>query len=237
MSLAVKPYASNGTTGLRPMRLLVWHLTGATSAGPGHTLVGVRNLALADVINDDIRQMRSENETLFVEYKSSLDGEGYRVAEAVASFANTLGGWVLIGLGDDGTPSGWVPPKILTDRVRPRVLHQTTTQHRAGLWADQTQPRDDPLPTTRQSRSTVGMATDRRHPQPPEAPQPLDRARHRVNQRPRARDSAEPPPHHQTFARQPRPTGATSMGLPKTTSAAVNDVGDRGRYLKRYNRL
>jgi hypothetical protein len=77
----------------------------------------VRNLALADVTEDDIRQMRSENETLFVEYKSSLDGEGYRVAEAAASFANTLGGWVVIGLGDDGAPSGWVPPKNVTDRL------------------------------------------------------------------------------------------------------------------------
>jgi predicted HTH transcriptional regulator len=61
--------------------------------------------------------MRAENETLFVEFKSSLDGEGHKVAEAVASFANTLGGWVLIGLHDDGTPSNWTPP-IVTDRVR-----------------------------------------------------------------------------------------------------------------------
>ena len=54
--------------------------------------------------------MRAENETLFVEFKWSLDGEGYKVAEAVASLANTLGGWVLIELHDDGTPSTWTPP-------------------------------------------------------------------------------------------------------------------------------
>jgi hypothetical protein len=85
---------------------------------PVITWRGMRNLALGDVTPDDIRQMRAENETLFVEFKSSLDGEGYKVAEAVASFANTLGGWVLIGLHDDGTPSNWTPPANVTDRVR-----------------------------------------------------------------------------------------------------------------------
>jgi hypothetical protein len=83
----------------------------------------MRNLALADVTPENIRQMRAENETLFVEWKSSLDGEGYKVAEAVASFANTLGGWVLIGLRDDGTPSEWTPPRNVTDRVRQILDH------------------------------------------------------------------------------------------------------------------
>jgi hypothetical protein len=78
----------------------------------------MRNVALADVTADHIREMRQENETLFVEFKSSVDGDGYKVAEAVASFSNTLGGWVLVGLRDDGTPSGWVAPQNLTDRVR-----------------------------------------------------------------------------------------------------------------------
>jgi hypothetical protein len=78
----------------------------------------MRNLALADITPEHLRQMRGENETLFVEFKSSLDGEGYKVAEAVASFANTLGGWVLVGLSDDGQPSGWTPPSNLTDRLR-----------------------------------------------------------------------------------------------------------------------
>ena len=51
----------------------------------------MRNLALGDVAPGDLRLMKAENETLFVEHKSSLDGERYNVAEAVASFANTLG--------------------------------------------------------------------------------------------------------------------------------------------------
>ena len=45
--------------------------------------------------------------------------------------------------------------------------------------ADQTQPRDEPVPTKRQARGAVRVASDRSHPQPPEALQPLDRARHR----------------------------------------------------------
>jgi hypothetical protein len=67
-------------------------------------------------------------------------------------------------------------------RSRPRAVHQATTQHRAGVRADQAQPRDGPFPTTRQGRGAVRVAPDRRNQQPDEAPQPLDRARHRVNQ-------------------------------------------------------
>jgi hypothetical protein len=77
----------------------------------------MRNLALADVTPDDVRVMLEENETLFVEHKSSVDGEGYKIAEAVASFANTLGGWVVIGV-RDGELSDWSVPESLTDRVR-----------------------------------------------------------------------------------------------------------------------
>jgi hypothetical protein len=85
----------------------------------------MRNLALADVVDnpDHIRQMRTENETLFVEWKSSLEGTGYKVAEAAASFANTLSGWIVVGLRDDGTPSDWTPPTNLTDRIRQILDH------------------------------------------------------------------------------------------------------------------
>lgn len=62
--------------------------------------------------------MKEEDETLFVEHKSSLEGPGYKVAEAVASFANTLGGWVLVGLDYRGEPTGWIPPEGVTDGVR-----------------------------------------------------------------------------------------------------------------------
>lgn len=66
--------------------------------------------------------MLSENETLFVEHKAGL---AYAAVKAICSFANTLGGWVLIGVDDDGQPNegtadGWVPVPAaqLADRVR-----------------------------------------------------------------------------------------------------------------------
>lgn len=42
--------------------------------------------------------MLDENETLFVEHKTALGGKGFQIAKAMCSFANTLGGWVLIGV-------------------------------------------------------------------------------------------------------------------------------------------
>src|SRR5687767_2949077 len=84
----------------------------------------MRNLALSDLTDDDLRVMLEENETLFVEHKTGLGGEGFQVAKAVCSFANTLGGWVLVGVTNGqpnaGQPGGWDPvaPHELTDRVR-----------------------------------------------------------------------------------------------------------------------
>ena len=79
-----------------------------------------------------------------------------------------------------------------SEHPRPPAVPQTKQEHRASVRADQAQPRDHPLPTKRQGRRQVGMAPDLSHPQPPKAPQPLDRPRGRVNRQPRARDSAEP---------------------------------------------
>lgn len=68
--------------------------------------------------------MLAENETLFVEHKTSIGGEAFQVAKAMCSFANTLGGWVLIGVTNGapnaGLPDGWEPVAgaDLTDRVR-----------------------------------------------------------------------------------------------------------------------
>jgi len=55
----------------------------------------MRSLALSAVSEDDLAAMLSENETLLVEHKTRLGGQGYQVAKAVRSFANTLGGWLL----------------------------------------------------------------------------------------------------------------------------------------------
>jgi len=68
--------------------------------------------------------MLDENETLLVEHKSNIGAEAFQVAKTMCSFANTLGGWLLIGV-TNGTPNartadGWDPvaPHELTDRVR-----------------------------------------------------------------------------------------------------------------------
>lgn len=67
-------------------------------------------------------EMRREHETRFVENKTSLgrDDGAFNFAKAVASFANTLGGWVLIGLDDAGEFVTWDAPEAhgMTDRVR-----------------------------------------------------------------------------------------------------------------------
>ena len=84
----------------------------------------MRNLALADLTDTDLAAMLAENETLFVEHKRGIGGDAFQVAKAICSFANTLGGWVLIGV-TDGVPNatgddGWhaVGASELTDRVR-----------------------------------------------------------------------------------------------------------------------
>ena len=54
-------------------------------------------------------------------------------------------------------------------RRRPRALQAPLADHRAGLCADQDDPRHGPLPTKRPQSLPDRMAPDRRHPQPPQA--------------------------------------------------------------------
>ena len=67
----------------------------------------LRSLALSDVTPDDVRWMIREGETL-VELKSQIPKEG--VGPSVAAFANTIGGWIVLGV-DDVTRElvGWEP--------------------------------------------------------------------------------------------------------------------------------
>jgi Putative DNA-binding domain len=86
--------------------------------------------ALAELSEDDLGRMLQLDETLFVEHKSNLREDSYKIASAVSSFANTLGGWLLIGI-TDGQPNGeehaWAAPDalplvdILRDRLRGEV--------------------------------------------------------------------------------------------------------------------
>ena len=87
----------------------------------------------------------------------------------------------------DGIRPGWehgffdvMRQKLLTDRGR-RALREAEDHRRAGLRTDQTQPAHRPVHAKRQGRRAVRMAVSRRDPQPPQAPQPLDR-QHRLTQ-------------------------------------------------------
>jgi hypothetical protein len=89
----------------------------------------LRLLTLGDlaVSEDTLKTLLAESETLFVEHKADIaKGEGYQLAKAIASFANTLGGWVLVGVKDGGEPiSDWTPPPGgFVDSVRQRLEGQ-----------------------------------------------------------------------------------------------------------------
>ena len=86
-----------------------------------------RNLALADVTDDDLDAFLKEDETLFVEHKGNLAADAMNVAKAMGSFANGLGGWILIGVSGgnltSGTAGGWAPPPRgqFVDHVRQAI--------------------------------------------------------------------------------------------------------------------
>ena len=105
-------------------------------------------------------------------------------------------------------------------RARRRALPQTPADDRARVRADEVQPRPGPLPTTRTRRRSHGMATDHRHPQPPQAPPPRSRPpeghervqgheRSRATSAPRPRPAA-PKTSQRASARSSRPTYATT---------------------------
>ncbi len=88
-----------------------------------------RDRSLLGMTPADVEPMRALGETLFVELKEGGDADSshYRLSQAVAAFANTLGGWVLIGLDQTGEhvspPPQWVVdagPRLV-DAIRDRV--------------------------------------------------------------------------------------------------------------------
>src|SRR4051812_20226286 len=70
---------------------------------------GIRSLAIADLDESTLRGLIEHGEDLFVERKLIPPKDG-GFGATVASFANTIGGWVLLGIADDGTIKGWEPP-------------------------------------------------------------------------------------------------------------------------------
>jgi hypothetical protein len=71
---------------------------------------GYRYRSLGELSDDELLSMFADDESLFAEHKADLKEEAYNVCKAVASFANTLGGWVLIGVEKGEPVEGWAPP-------------------------------------------------------------------------------------------------------------------------------
>jgi len=79
--------------------------------------VSIRRLSIPDLDEAGLRRLIAHGETLFVERKAAMPGKG--LGPPVASFANTLGGWLLLGVGDDGDIVGFDPGNgDFTDKMR-----------------------------------------------------------------------------------------------------------------------
>jgi predicted HTH transcriptional regulator len=63
----------------------------------------VFHAALGDLADAMVDRLLRERETRFVERKRQVTGTN--LDDAVSSLANTLGGWVLLGVSDDDPPS------------------------------------------------------------------------------------------------------------------------------------
>jgi hypothetical protein len=104
--------------------------------------------ALADLSAEDLDRMLELDETLFVEHKTNIGTDSaHELVRSVAAFANTVGGWLLIGV-TNGQPNGkaslWTDrenPPTLVDAVRDRLHHEIdplpafearVVQHRDG---------------------------------------------------------------------------------------------------------
>lgn len=78
---------------------------------------------MADLDEDALRRLVGEGEPLFVERKQQEPKDGF--GPAAASFANTLGGWLLVGVADDGGLRGYDPgPGDFTDKIRHKLSHR-----------------------------------------------------------------------------------------------------------------
>jgi hypothetical protein len=82
-----------------------------------------RRLSMADLDEDVLRRLVAEGEALFVERKQQEPEDGF--GPVTASFANTLGGWLLVGIADDGGLKGYEPgPGDFTDKIRHKLSRQ-----------------------------------------------------------------------------------------------------------------
>jgi Putative DNA-binding domain len=72
----------------------------------------IRRLSLAALDQPALEELVRHGEDLLVERKQDLP-KPPRFGAAAGSLANTLGGWILLGVADDGTVRGWVKPERL----------------------------------------------------------------------------------------------------------------------------
>jgi Putative DNA-binding domain len=82
-----------------------------------------RRLSMADLDENALRRLVAEGEPLFVERKQQEPKDGF--GPVTASFANTLGGWLLVGVAADGGLKGYDPgPGDFTDKIRHKLSRQ-----------------------------------------------------------------------------------------------------------------
>jgi hypothetical protein len=100
-------------------------------------------MTLADLSEDGLAALIGHGEDDLVERKRQLPS-GTKFGAAVASFANTLGGWILLGVDNDGSVHGWMvdPPKtdlqshlanLLSQQVDPVPPFVSAYREREGL--------------------------------------------------------------------------------------------------------
>jgi hypothetical protein len=85
--------------------------------------LGFRHLSIGDLDEQTLRDLVAEGETLFVERKETDPSRG--IGQTVAAFANTLGGWLLLGIADDGTLKGYeAGAGDFADKIRHKLRAQ-----------------------------------------------------------------------------------------------------------------
>lgn len=94
--------------------------------------------ALADLDAEDVERMVGLDETLFVEHKKGIGSEeSFKLVQAVAAFANTAGGWILIGVHGGAVVTGSEDQPWAGQRDAPTLVDVVRTQLRGRI---------DPLP-------------------------------------------------------------------------------------------
>ena len=71
--------------------------------------------------SDFMKELLSKDEKITVEYKTCQYGIQEDVYETVCSFSNRYGGYIIMGVEDDGIPIGMVNWKIKFQSIHPKT--------------------------------------------------------------------------------------------------------------------